>query len=95
MNTSHDALFKENFSKKENAIDLLKAVLPQSVFNKIDTESLTLENASSTDKKLKQYFSDLVYRCNFAENKIKVSFLFEHKSYFVKYLHLQLLRYIY
>jgi len=94
MNTSHDALFKENFSKKENAIDLLKAVLPENVFNKIDTESMTLENASFTDKKLKQYFSDLVYRCNFAENKIKVSFLFEHKSYFVKYPHLQLMRYI-
>ncbi|HBI37111.1 MAG TPA: hypothetical protein DDY71_05655 [Spirochaetia bacterium] len=93
MNNTHDLLFKENFSKKENALDLLKAVLPLNIFNKIDTESLTLENASFTDKKLKQYFSDLVYSCSFSNTKIKISFLFEHKSYFVKYPHLQLLRY--
>ncbi len=90
----HDAIFIENFSKIENAIDLVSAVLPQTVKDKIDFNTLVLDKDSYTDKKLKKYFSDLVYTCSYKDSKVKIALLFEHKSYFVQYPHIQLLKYI-
>ena len=89
----HDAIFKENFSKLENAIDLINNVLPKEIKDGIDFKTLVLENDSYTDKKLKKYFSDLVYTCDYKNNQIKIALLFEHKSYFVEYPHFQLLKY--
>lgn len=50
MNNTHDLIFKENFSKKENGIDLLHVVLHPHLFNKLDLNSLILDNGSFTDK---------------------------------------------
>ena len=91
----HDQFFKENFSQKEEAVSFLKEVLPLKIKSNIDFDSFQIANPSFTDKELKEYFSDIVYLCKYKGTKeIKISILFEHKSYFAKYPHLQLLKYM-
>jgi len=91
----HDQFFKENFSQKDEAVSFLKEVLPLKIKSNLDFDSLQIDNQSFTDKELKEYFSDIVYHCKYKVSKeIKISFLFEHKSYFVKYPHIQLLKYM-
>ena len=47
------------------------------------------------DKELRESFSDLVYSATYRGTvAIKLSLLFEHKSYQPRYPHLQLLRYM-
>jgi predicted transposase/invertase (TIGR01784 family) len=94
LHKSHDKFFKEVFSNIEEAIDLIKNTIPENVLDKIDLDTLQLDNASYTDKKLKEHFSDLVFNCEYGEGKIKVAFLFEHKSYVPSYPHLQVLNYM-
>ncbi len=58
-------------------------------------DSLELSNNSFIDETLSEHFADLVYLCEYEGNqKIRISFLFEHKSYKEPYPHLQLLRYL-
>ena len=57
----HDAFFKETFSKREYAADFLAGVLPAPLKQKLDLDSLRLENASYIDERLAEHFSDLVY----------------------------------
>ncbi|HOV13431.1 MAG TPA: Rpn family recombination-promoting nuclease/putative transposase, partial [Spirochaetota bacterium] len=68
----HDAIFKENFSKLENAVDLINNVLPKEIRDGIDFKTLVLENDSYTDRKLKKYFSDLAYTCSYKDSRIKI-----------------------
>lgn len=91
----HDKFFKEAFSKKEEAGDLIKNVLPEGLSKNIDVSTLQLDSTSYIDEELQENFSDLVYNCVYkGKTKIKVSFLIEHKSYTVDYPHLQLLKYL-
>ena len=91
----HDKFFKELFSIKENALDFINGAFPVEIRDRIILESLKLDTSSYTDEKLDEYFSDIVYSCSLkGGEKIKISLLFEHKSYPVKYIHFQLLRYM-
>ena len=45
-------------------------------------------------EELKEYLSDVVYRCKYGEEEIKLSLLFEHKSKPDGIIYLQLLRYL-
>ncbi len=91
----HDKLFKEIESDKENAIDLIEAIFPRDVLCELILDTLTIDTNSYVDKKLKEYYTDLVYNCKSMNNvEIKISLLFEHKSYKPDNEYLQLLRYI-
>ncbi|MCF8372192.1 MAG: Rpn family recombination-promoting nuclease/putative transposase [Bacteroidales bacterium] len=91
----HDKFFKEAFSKKEEAGDLIKNVLPEGLSNNIDVSTLQLDSTSYIDEELQESFSDLVYNCVYkGKTKIKITLLIEHKSYAVDYPHLQLLKYL-
>ncbi len=91
----HDKLFKKVQSIKENAVDLIETTFPQEVLDILDLNSLTLDNTSYIDKRLKEYYSDLVYNCSSKNSvSIKISILFEHKSYKPDNEYLQLLRYM-
>jgi len=93
MNTTN--FFKEIESEKENAIDLIEATFPDDVLSELIPDSLTIDTNSYVDKNLKEYYSDLVYNCKCRNNaEIKISLLFEHKSYKPENEYLQLLRYI-
>jgi len=90
----HDKFFKENFSDKDIATDFINGTFPQKLVENLDLSTLELDNASYIDEKLKEYYSDLVYDCYYKATKVKISILFEHKSYVPDYPFLQLLKYI-
>jgi len=69
--------------------------MPKNIVQKLDLRTLKLDPNSYIDENLEEYFSDIVYTCKQKNQEaIKVSLLYEHKSYQEKYPHLQLLRYI-
>ena len=91
----HNNFFNIVFSNRENMIDLLTQLLPE-VAEKIDIESLELDNTSYVNENLKNLYSDIVYNCKNTEDKqTKIALLFEHKSYTVSYPRLQLADYMF
>jgi predicted transposase/invertase (TIGR01784 family) len=91
----HDKFFKKVFSNKETATDYFKHYLPVEISSNIDFQTLMQDNNSYIDEELKEYFSDLIYRCRYrGKNNIDLVLLFEHKSYVPEYPHLQLLKYL-
>jgi predicted transposase/invertase (TIGR01784 family) len=55
---------------------------------------LKLESNDFVSNELSEFFSDLIWECKYRTTKVKIAFLFEHKSYLVKHPHFQLLRYM-
>ena len=91
----HDKFFKEVFSNKETATDYFKHFLPVEITRNIDFHTLKQDNNSYIDEELKEYFSDLIYRCRYrGKHPVNLVLLFEHKSYAPEYPHLQLLKYL-
>lgn len=99
MNTrlinSHDRFFKELFSRKEEAREFIAKTFPKEISQKINFETLELDKTEYIDSKLRTHFSDVVYNCKYNNlTDIKITLLFEHKSYTEQYPHLQLLGYM-
>ena len=95
INNSHDKFFKETFSNKEEATDLLRNALPKPLLKNLKLNTLQLDKTSYIDEELKESFSDLVFDCKYkGETNIKISILIEHKSYTPDYPHIQLLKYL-
>ena len=90
----HDTIFKTSFSDRNNTIDLINGTFPKEIVEHLQLETLTLESTTYIDRKLKKYYSDLVYTCKYKESDILITILFEHKSYLPEFPHVQLLRYI-
>ena len=90
----HDKFFKETFSLRDNVIDFLKGTFPEEIFKKLDLSTLTRDNNSYIDEELKEHFSDIVYTCSCKDKELKITLLFEHKSYSVPCPYLQLLKYL-
>jgi predicted transposase/invertase (TIGR01784 family) len=80
MTQHHDLFFKETFSYSEHAVDFLKSALPTELAAGIDYTSIASEKDSYVDSDLSAYFSDTVYSCRLKDEKIRLAFLFEHKS---------------
>ncbi len=92
---SHDRFFKELFSKKEEVSEFVAKTLPPEIAKNLDLETLELDKTEYVDRKLRTSFSDVVYNCKYGKDtNIKISLLFEHKSYPESYPHLQLLGYM-
>ena len=54
-----------------------------------------MDNNSYIDEELEEQFSDIVYTCEYrGTGQIRITLLFEHKSYHVKYPHFQILKYM-
>jgi len=92
----HDRTFEYVFKEKDTAASMLKEYLPVKIRNKLDFDSLKISNDTFVDKRLKNYFADLLY-----EIKLKSSYkaaliyiLFEHKSWEEWFICLQLLKYM-
>ena len=94
MKTPSDNLFRETFSRRENASSFLETSLPRNLLEVIDLQSLEICKDSFIEKELEDYFSDMLYKVDFAGSPGFIYVLFEHKSYDDKYLHLQLLEYM-
>ncbi len=94
INNPHDALFKSTFLVKENLQDLLLGTLPKEVLQGLKTETLEYDPNEYVDDDLSPYFKDISCNLKYGHSNIKISLLYEHKSYPDKNIHLQLLRYI-
>ena len=68
--------------------------MDKNLVQNIDLQSLTLDSTSYVTPDLEEFFADLIWVANYKDSKIKIAFLFEHKSYVVAHPHIQLLRYI-
>ena len=91
----HDKFFKEVFSDKETAEDFLKHVVPEEIVKGLDFATLASDKTSYIDEELKEYYSDVVYRCKYKGSvSIQIVLIFEHKSYVPDYPHLQLFKYL-
>ncbi|MEZ4885191.1 MAG: Rpn family recombination-promoting nuclease/putative transposase [Chitinophagales bacterium] len=91
----HDKFFKSTFSIKEVAEDYIQQFLPKEISSNLDLKTLEHSDGSYVDDVLSEHFSDIVYYCESKGNEaIRISLLFEHKSYVPQYPHLQLLRYL-
>ncbi|MEZ4850715.1 MAG: Rpn family recombination-promoting nuclease/putative transposase [Bacteroidia bacterium] len=91
----HDRFLKRTLEDLEKVQGTLEGVLPPALFARLNFPTLQKEDTSYIDHKLKQFFSDIVYNCRTVDDiPLKITFLFEHKSYPPDYPHLQLLRYM-
>ena len=93
---AHDKIFKNVFSDRKNALNLLGNFLPANILNRLDLEQMVYEKDTFVQKHLKGYYSDLLVTIPLVDSdeSVKVYFLFEHKSFSDPDLPLQLLRYI-
>ena len=96
---SHDSFFKNLLSKREQAIEFLAKTTPAEIVKNLHLDTLQLDTTDYVDSELQEYFADIVYNCDYTFNnnetkKVKITFLFEHKSYKENIPHLQLNRYL-
>ncbi|MCP4314442.1 MAG: Rpn family recombination-promoting nuclease/putative transposase, partial [Bacteroidetes bacterium] len=81
LNNIHDSFFKNMFSVKENLQDLLQGTLPREVINKVHLDTLEYDPTEYVDRELDPYFRDINCNMLYGDKQIKISLLYEHKSY--------------
>ncbi len=92
---SHDRFFKSLFSNKNGVREFVSKTISQNIVEKLDLNTLKIDNTEYLDNRLNSSFSDLVYNCKYGKgSKVKISLLFEHKSQPEKFPHFQLLGYM-
>lgn len=91
---AHDTFIKLVMDDLENARDFMKTALPDDLLVNLDLSTLEHKKTSYVNEKLKETFADVVYSCSYKKEEIRISLLFEHKSYPDAYIHFQLLEYI-
>ena len=74
-NKPHDHLFKSTFSDPRIAADYIRNFLPTKLTSKLDLATLKLAPTSYVNEELKEYLSDVVYRCKYGQEEIKLSLL--------------------
>ncbi len=91
----HDKLFRETYSDRDNARSFLSHYLPDKVLKLIDLSSLEISKDSFIEKDLSDFYSDMLYKVNLiGGSRGFIYVLFEHKSYYDRHVHLQLLEYM-
>jgi len=91
---SHDKLFRETWSNLPNARSFLENYLPENIIDIVRLDTLEICKDSFIEKDLQDYYSDMLYKVKFGEEFGYIYFLFEHKSYPDRSIHLQLLEYM-
>ena len=94
LTNPHDKLFRETWSNLDNARGFLQNYLPADVLRLMDLGSLEISKDSFVEKELSDYYSDMLYKVMLSGSPGYVYVLFEHKSYYDQYVHLQLLEYM-
>ena len=93
--SSHAEFFEKIFSRRENAISLIQNVLPESVQNHMQLDTLQVEPGSYVDEKLSRHFADLIFSIHLKSGTTsRVYCLLEHKSSPEYLVALQILRYM-
>ena len=74
----HDGFFRVAMTNLKVAKDLLKAHLPKKLVKQIDWDTLQITNKSYVDQKLRQFMSDMVYKCTLQGREAYIFLLIEH-----------------
>ena len=94
LHHSHDKLFRETWSNLNNAKSFLKNYLPEHVIKLVRLDTLEICKDSFIEKDLQDFYSDMLYKVKIGNAPGYIYFLFEHKSYPDRLIHLQLLEYM-
>ncbi|TYT73499.1 Rpn family recombination-promoting nuclease/putative transposase [Desulfobotulus mexicanus] len=78
---NHDIFFKKILDVEGHAEELVRSSLPPAILEGLDLSTLEEEKGSFLGEELSEYFSDLLYTCQFKGSEIRIALLFEHKSY--------------
>ncbi len=90
----HDQFFRYTLSKPKTLKSFIKGFFPE-IYKDIDFATLKKIPDTYTDKKLRQYFSDLVFSAKLNDGtNVKLTFLLEHKSYIDNTVQRQVNQYI-
>ncbi len=90
----HDAYFKSLFGRTSTARQFFRLYLPPEMVWELDLRTLELDKDSFVSERLREYFSDLVYRVRRKDgNAAFIHLLLEHKSTPDRWTALQLLGY--
>ena len=90
----HNALFISVFSKKEQAVAALRAIVPATLAALIDWDCFALANGSFIDAELSHRETDLLYWAKLLTGEeIAIYLLWEHQSTFDPLMPLRVLRY--
>jgi predicted transposase/invertase (TIGR01784 family) len=91
----HDRFTKALLSNKEMAVAFIESYLPKEIKEIIDIQSLEYIENSYITGDMRNVFSDLVVNVTLKNStKIKLCFLFEHKSYIDEETPFQILEYL-
>ena len=91
----HDKVIRETYSDRDNARSFLTHYLPDKVLKLVDLDTLEISKDSFIEKELADYYSDMLYKVTLTGGSQGfIYLLFEHKSYYDRYVHLQLLEYM-
>jgi predicted transposase/invertase (TIGR01784 family) len=93
LSQPHAKAFTFFFKEKETAVSMLKGYLPEDIKKKLDFKSLKISTDSFIDKRLKNYFADLLYEIKLksSQKSALIYILFEHKYWPDWWVCLQLL----
>ena len=95
INNPHDKFFKDIFSDKKKAKELIELALPRVITSMFKWSTLIKEKDSFIDDTMNEIHSDMLYSVEIPDKTIiKIYLLFEHKSYGDKKTQVQLLSYL-
>ena len=82
VHNPHDKIFKKIATDRENAVSLLRNILPESIQKHLSLKEISYEKDTFIPRHLQEYFSELLISVPVIEREqeAKVYFLFEHKS---------------
>ena len=95
ISKSHDRLIRETLEDHDRTVEFLKQALPPKITELLQWESLTREEGTFIDEKLKEFQTDILFSIKTRySSTINIYILFEHKSHPDKNILNQLLRYL-
>jgi predicted transposase/invertase (TIGR01784 family) len=95
INTPHDRVVEKFFQENETARSLFREYLPKEIVGLLDLDSLEYLKDKFVDENLAKYYSDLLYKVNYADHLQGFIFLLlEHKSTELRFSSFQVLKYM-
>lgn len=90
----HDHFFRQQFSRRQVAIDFIEQLLPPEIVAELDLATLEISQESFVEKNARLKHTDLVYTLRTKDGTLVViTILMEHKSWVPRLPHLQIFRY--
>ena len=95
VNNPHDKLFAKSLGNSEAMKEFIKIQFPEKIKKRLKLNSLSRESDSYIDERLSEFFTDLVFKIDLANDREGfVVCLLEHKSIVEKETVLQIFKYL-